>query len=371
MLNRFGIFFVLSLLSMPSKAIICPDGQRPMWYAANAIFDAFSSSDAACRNYDISQIVIGNPNGFHYTHAELQPNGTAICFYFNPSIPPPFPSQQGFINAAQRCTGDFVGKNLACASNGENLSGNPCNVATGNKYQSETDFFEGSLDFMRFYNSYDLSDLGLGKGWQNNYQDYLSLGPNYITLISASGARQFWSLLGDAWVGDEDNNDIISESATGYVITGEDGSFLDFLEDGRLIKKTNNKGQEIVYLYNSFQQLTDIEHYYGHTVSFEYELGKLKHAISPLGLRYTFAYDDDDNLASVIYPDQTPNDETDNPRRIYHYENPDFPNHLTGITDENGDRYASWSYDAQGRAISSEHAQTTNQSGQERVDIDF
>jgi YD repeat-containing protein len=43
-------------------------------------------------------------------------------------------------------------------------------------------------------------------------------------------------------------------------------------------------------------------------------------------------------------------------RRKYHYEDTRFPTALTGITDERGARYATWTYDAQGRAISSEHA---------------
>ncbi|WP_285961991.1 RHS repeat protein [Pseudomonas tohonis] len=41
--------------------------------------------------------------------------------------------------------------------------------------------------------------------------------------------------------------------------------------------------------------------------------------------------------------------------QTYHYEDAN-PNLLTGITDERGIRYATWAYDDQGRAISSEHA---------------
>ncbi len=41
--------------------------------------------------------------------------------------------------------------------------------------------------------------------------------------------------------------------------------------------------------------------------------------------------------------------------QTYHYEDVN-PNLLTGITDERGVRYATWAYDNQGRAISSEHA---------------
>ena len=42
--------------------------------------------------------------------------------------------------------------------------------------------------------------------------------------------------------------------------------------------------------------------------------------------------------------------------RTYHYEDPNFVHALTGITDENGARYATWGYDGEGRATFSQHA---------------
>jgi YD repeat-containing protein len=36
--------------------------------------------------------------------------------------------------------------------------------------------------------------------------------------------------------------------------------------------------------------------------------------------------------------------------RSYHYEDATYPNALTGITDENGNRHATYGYDSQGRA---------------------
>ena len=60
-----------------------------------------------------------------------------------------------------------------------------------------------------------------------------------------------------------------------------------------------------------------------------------------------------------------------NPTRTYLYEDSRFPHHLTGLTDENGDRYASWAYDAQGRAILTTHAVTTNGIGQQHFDLRY
>ncbi|PBX32602.1 hypothetical protein CJT81_29180 [Pseudomonas aeruginosa] len=50
--------------------------------------------------------------------------------------------------------------------------------------------------------------------------------------------------------------------------------------------------------------------------------------------------------------------------RLYHYEDEHNPRLLTGLTDERGIRFATWSYDDQGRAISSEHA-----GGMEKIQI--
>jgi len=52
--------------------------------------------------------------------------------------------------------------------------------------------------------------------------------------------------------------------------------------------------------------------------------------------------------------------------RTYVYEDTNNPTLLTGIIDERGIRFATWHYDAQGRAISSEHA-----NGAEKVTLAY
>jgi YD repeat-containing protein len=51
---------------------------------------------------------------------------------------------------------------------------------------------------------------------------------------------------------------------------------------------------------------------------------------------------------------------------VYYYEDARFPHHLTGLTDENDNRFATWAYDAAGRAVLSEHA-----GGAERVTFTY
>jgi YD repeat-containing protein len=87
---------------------------------------------------------------------------------------------------------------------------------------------------------------------------------------------------------------------------------------------------------------------FGHTVSFAYDwAGRLSQMTTPDGNRYGYTYSGS-NLVSVVYPGGAV--------RGYLYENSLFPHALTGITDENGNRFATYAYDAQGRAISTEHA---------------
>ena len=63
----------------------------------------------------------------------------------------------------------------------------------------------------------------------------------------------------------------------------------------------------------------------------------------------------------------------DNPRKTYLslMKDNNFPSHLTGITDENGDRYATFAYADDGKAVLTEHAQTVNSAPQERFQLDF
>ncbi|MDZ7684926.1 MAG: RHS repeat protein [Gammaproteobacteria bacterium] len=58
----------------------------------------------------------------------------------------------------------------------------------------------------------------------------------------------------------------------------------------------------------------------------------------------------------MTIPDDTPADPTDNPTRRYLYESPHLAHGLTGIIDENGNRFATFEYDEQGRAVMTTHA---------------
>ncbi len=92
-------------------------------------------------------------------------------------------------------------------------------------------------------------------------------------------------------------------------------------------------------------QLTYFDDYYLSTVSF------------PGGKNITLTYDDQGNPVSITTQYTGDTGELMTLERLYHYDDPLHPYALTGITDENGERFVSWTYDQEGRAVSSTHAE--------------
>jgi uncharacterized protein RhaS with RHS repeats len=101
---------------------------------------------------------------------------------------------------------------------------------------------------------------------------------------------------------------------------------------------------------------------YGRTLSFTFANGLLKSMTDPDGRVYSYGYTvgvpavaslqvipiNPDRLTQVTYPDTS--------AVQYVYEDARFPYELTGIVDEDGNRFASWTYDDARRATSSQHA---------------
>lgn len=254
---------------------------------------------------------------------------------------------------------------------GSGCIGNPCNPATGNKYQPETDFSGNGLTFTRSYNSRNLAELGFGKGWRSNHQKKLLVATNSLTQVSGTGQGEPWTKTAGVWQGDADSDVLITENAAGFQLLRANGVIEHYSLTGQLLSEIAPNGHQTTYSYNADQQLTQVTDHYGHSISFTYAAEQVANVTDALGAVYRYAYDSNNNLVTVIYPDTTPEDDTDNPRKTYHYENNAYPNHLTGITDANGDRYATYAYDSEGKAVSTEHSQTTNSVGQEKFELDY
>ena len=295
--------------------------------------------------------------------------------------------------------------------------GNPINPGTGNKVQEETDYVgQGTypLVFKRFYNKvtpsyftyrYDHYQFGLpptpsnayafytssrsmlvnylppipiepmATNWRTYYDRTVEYTPNPMqlgaTLARPHGKVYFYTLSGGVWSTDAD---IVGKltwttdaggAPTGWQYANADDEVENYDATGRLVSIVNKSGLAHTLAYDASKRVSTVADSFGHPLGFAYDGSKrISTLTDPAGDVYTYAYDAAGNLASVTYPDNTPGNSADNPKRIYLYNESantsgaNLPNALTGLTDENGSRFATWKYDTAGRAISSEHAGT-------------
>ena len=254
------------------------------------------------------------------------------------------------------------------------LRGNPINVATGNKYQQEVDIppIGGSdlpLQFERHYNSELQLNAAIGVKWTHTYHR-LVIPDNETTNETTFVRREDGSGYGfvntnSGWQPDRDIPVQLEELDSGWRYTNTDDSVEEYDLDGRLISITDRAGNTQTLSYDSQDRLEQVTDRFNQSLTFSYDdADRIADITDANGEVYRYEYDDSGNLITVRYPDTTPADMSDNPVRTYHYEDPNYLNHLTGITDESGARFASWAYDDLGRAILSKHDETD-----ERVDI--
>ncbi len=274
-----------------------------------------------------------------------------------------------------------------------NTVSNPVHLGQGNKFQTETDFTATGafpLRFARFYNSRSLEqESDIGTKWSHSYiygikpmvdvrtinndfsgfHLYRSNGRNIKFSPEAGQSTDLPVVLSDEIVQD-DKTLRTATYKNGMVETYEMSldEATDTMSNGRLISIRTIQGFEQTLTYNAEGQLTQVADDQGNSLAFTYNVnGQMETMTDPGQNVYTYIYDGD-LLVSVIYPDSTPGDTSDNPTKIYHYEDTNFPTALTGITNENNLRYATWEYDEEGRAFVSKHA---GESGIDQTSIAF
>lgn len=234
-------------------------------------------------------------------------------------------------------------------------AGNPIFTGSGNKYQREVDYAgPGDLQIVRHYNS-------AMKGWVHNYLMRLVLWdagittPATVAAVRPDGRLIVYTGNGaGAWSA---NATVVERliplipatpaDPAWKLITADDTVEL-YDASGLPLSITYRGGRTLTLSYTGglLQTVTDA---FGRTLSYTYDTQQRLVGITAPGVQtFTYGYDADGHLAQVTYADAS--------TRQYRYENPDFPHALTGLIDETGTRYASWTYDSQGRATSSEHA---------------
>lgn len=244
-------------------------------------------------------------------------------------------------------------------------AGNPVDIGSGNKYQIETDYSAvtpSPLALTRAYNSSAVVRTGIfgTNTWRSSFDRTIKLYQKNSKMTAAAlradGKIIYFDYNSGQFTTTADIADRLTfvtdtaGQASGYsYLSAETGDTESYDNAGRLIKITARSGTVQNFEYDSQGNLAKVTDSFGKTLSFSYDAQKRVNMVTdPGGGIMKYQYYANNNLTSVTYQDDKV--------RQYLYEDANFPNALTGIIDENGTRFATWRYDAQGRAISSEHA---------------
>jgi len=173
-----------------------------------------------------------------------------------------------------------------------------------------------------------------------------------------------------------------AQSSHGYLIQKEnrhtwhmpDGRVLSFI--GSFLVNIRWPDQRMLKLYYRSERLESVTDETGRNIVFAYTErrasglstfqqsrfqtvpGLLESITLPDGSVIGYDYDENRNLSRVRFSDGT--------NREYHFEDETYQNHLTGLTDRTGIRFATWAYDEYGRGILSEYAE-----GFRKVQLDY
>jgi RHS repeat-associated protein len=269
--------------------------------------------------------------------------------------------------------------------------GDPIDPLTGNVFEEANDFNTAAptLSARRYYNS-NTTYLGMaisstpsrfGHGWRSEYDSRLffdSSPPNASAIDAAmpdgrplhfakSGSNwvlSYYNFSSSAWAASaHDTFYRLTTDGTYWYLKDENDTVYKYANSGLLQTISYRGGYQQTLTYDGSNNNTVVADSLGRQITFAYSNGLATSLTDPDGnvTQYTYTtpaafasapggVQNNWVLSQIIYPAAS-----GTPTLTYLYEDTRTvnANALTGITDENGNRYATWTYDAQGRALSS------------------
>jgi len=250
-----------------------------------------------------------------------------------------------------------IGMNLASAR-GEFVF-DPIHAGHGNKYHVQRDY-QGAgafgLNATRTFNSQAFPasaqrNVLIGTGWFLNWDRSVKRTGD-IAVVTRGDGKSF-QFTYNAATGAWDPTLRVSSrlahvaDATGAVVgwryTTRDQAVENFDAKGRLSSVVMPAGQSFNVAYDGFGRLATVTDPVGRRIAFAYDAaGRVSAMSDPAYGQTTYGYDARGRLSIVRYPDGR--------SRQYQYNDPNNVFALTSVIDELGQVYATFSYDAAGRA---------------------
>ena len=200
--------------------------------------------------------------------------------------------------------------------------------------------------------------LRSGRTGRSTYDRYLSIvSASSVSAERADGMVASFTLTGAIWTPDTDVDLKLTNAGATWTLTDHDDTAETYTASGAVailnsITLRNGYTQTLHYTGGA---LTSVSDSYGRSLSFTYTGGLLITVTVPDSLVVTYGY-----VPAASRPASTtawlrcPIPPCRLTSQTYHYAQPGLPFALTGVTDEDGNGYQSWTYDATGRGTSSQ-----------------
>jgi len=245
------------------------------------------------------------------------------------------------------------------------MCGDPINTATGNLFQAENDLTgSGLLEFTRYYNSAGTAVAQtLGPHWSHTYMRAVYHPPNELNsayVMRPDGRVSKFEYSSSGWKSSAWPEALLERlldsggGTAGWKLQARDGREVENFDNlGRLTSIVRTDGTSVSLTYNDFQVFR-VQDQSGRRLQFQYDSsGRLSQITDPAGQVTTYGYDSVNRLTSVTYPGAV--------GKTYIYNesantaSTDLPVALTGIQDERENRFATFKYQSDGKAVSAEH----------------
>lgn len=364
-------------------------GNQSAYLNGNGIM-YFSSALSGCSTTGpINTSVAWGGQPFCITPGYQHSGPNTTCALANPAMVQ-CGSGPGFQSASVIVSSKTVGESPCCTA------GNPIGVSTGNKFQKEVDYpaiAGGHLTFARYYNSDIHVPTGSVQGpWRGEYDRSIVLstdpsfgsaytGAPYALAYRKDGRVITFNISGSVPVAtDSDTVETLAQTSTGWALTNADDSIEIYTtvasvastgptQFGQLTQINFQTGGSLYLTYNATQQLITVTDSFGRSLALTYNgtsgtSSTLATMTDSAGNLFTYQYygsglgAESGLLETVTYPGPTLGSSTGAPVRTYEYTQPNAPYggyFLSGILDESGVNYATWTYTAGGLANRSYH----------------
>lgn len=294
----------------------------------------------------------------------------------------PIGCDAGYSSQRGSCTKDpDRGARDTCGPNPE--AGNPVSLSSSGKIEDALDFTTGGpepLELRRYYRGRGMPSWRLGGRWRFDFDYGLVVSGSSVTVNSPDGTEYVFDetspgiftsryketkvllvKLGTNFFTFTDENDrevffSLGDQNRFYVstITERNGETRGVFSAGGGYKRVVGS----ILVGSSFDRRIVFDYEYASGEPVRITSAKFTTGTNPgtEHFKIEYGYTTNNNLTTVTRFAKNGSVWQQVDQTTYHYEDANFKDMLTGITDARGVRYATWTYDDEGRPVSSQHA---------------